>query len=79
MDIATCRFFPSGKVVLSGGADFALRIWDLQTGNCAAMLKGHRKGVEEAGCPLSSILLFSFLVSSFSLLSFILYLTLRRA
>jgi proteasomal ATPase-associated factor 1 len=44
MDINTSRFFPSGKVVLSGGADFALRIWDLNTGNCAAMLKGHTKG-----------------------------------
>lgn len=44
-DINAAKFFPSGKVVLSGGADIALRIWDLETGLCAAQLKGHTRGV----------------------------------
>jgi len=38
-------FFPSGKVAVSGGADLALRIWDITDGNCAAKLIGHTAGV----------------------------------
>ncbi|KAI6652759.1 hypothetical protein LOD99_4145 [Oopsacas minuta] len=28
-DVYTCRFYPSGEVVLSGGSDFRLRIWSV--------------------------------------------------
>eukprot|EP00276_Gloeochaete_wittrockiana_P001406 CAMPEP_0184675862 /NCGR_PEP_ID=MMETSP0308-20130426/88039_1 /TAXON_ID=38269 /ORGANISM="Gloeochaete witrockiana, Strain SAG 46.84" /LENGTH=395 /DNA_ID=CAMNT_0027123643 /DNA_START=97 /DNA_END=1284 /DNA_ORIENTATION=+ len=44
-DVNICRFFPSGKVVLSGGADCVLKIWDIDTGDCAADLKGHTGGI----------------------------------
>lgn len=40
-DAYTCRLFPSGVVVLSGGADMQLRIWDAATGLCPVVLKGH--------------------------------------
>lgn len=40
-DVYTCRFFPSGIVVLSGGADMQLKIWSAETGQCAATLIGH--------------------------------------
>lgn len=43
-DVYTCRFFPSGIVVLSGGADMQLKIWSAETGMCAATLIGHRGG-----------------------------------
>ena len=33
------------QVVLSGGADMALRVWDATSGHCAAVLKGHTSAV----------------------------------
>ena len=39
------RFFPSGTVIISGGADFRLKIWSAETGNCAATLVGHRGAI----------------------------------
>lgn len=44
-DVYTCRFFPSGVVVLSGGVDMQLKIWSAETGHCAATLKGHIAGI----------------------------------
>lgn len=43
-DVNTCRFFPSGKVVLSGGADLRLKIWSAEDGSCPVTLKGHTGG-----------------------------------
>ena len=43
-DVYSCRFFPSGVVVLSAGADMQLKIWSAETGKCAANLVGHRAG-----------------------------------
>ena len=43
-DVYTCRFFPSGIVVLTGGADTQLKIWSAETGQCAATLTGHKAG-----------------------------------
>jgi len=43
-DVYTCRFFPSGVVILSGGADTQLKIWSAETGQCAATLTGHSAG-----------------------------------
>jgi len=40
-----CRFFPSGVVVLSGGADTQLKIWSAETGQCVATLTGHSAGI----------------------------------
>ncbi|KAL4147085.1 hypothetical protein PRNP1_010841 [Phytophthora ramorum] len=45
-DVTSARFFPSSQVVLTGSLDFTLRIWSVQ-GQCAAVLKGHRGGVED--------------------------------
>eukprot|EP00644_Phytophthora_capsici_P016484 jgi/Phyca11/10604/fgenesh1_pm.PHYCAscaffold_52_\ len=46
MDVTSTRFFPSSQVLLTGSLDFTLRIWSVQ-GRCAAVLKGHRGGVED--------------------------------
>ena len=43
-DVYTCRFFPSGVVILSGGADMQLKIWSAETGQCAATMTGHKAG-----------------------------------
>ena len=42
----TCCFFPSGKVVLSGGADLRLKIWSTEDGSCPVTLKGHTGGLD---------------------------------
>ncbi|XP_043205975.1 proteasomal ATPase-associated factor 1-like [Amphibalanus amphitrite] len=44
-EVYTCRFFPSGVVILSGGADMQLKIWSAETGQCAATLRGHTGAV----------------------------------
>jgi len=44
-DVNVCKFFPSGKVVLSGGADWRLKIWDALAGVCGATLIGHQAGI----------------------------------
>ncbi|XP_064601031.1 proteasomal ATPase-associated factor 1-like [Liolophura sinensis] len=46
-DVYTCRFFPSGVVILSGGADMQLKIWSAETGQCAATLRGHKGGIQD--------------------------------
>ena len=43
-DVYTCRFFPSGIVVLSGGADMRLKIWSAEDGSCPRTLIGHTRG-----------------------------------
>lgn len=40
-----CRFFPSGIVVLSAGADGSCRIWSAESGINPVTLKGHRMAV----------------------------------
>lgn len=47
LDVTRVRFFPSSKVLLTGSLDFTLRIWSADTGQCAAVLKGHRGGIED--------------------------------
>ncbi|WAR06857.1 PAAF1-like protein [Mya arenaria] len=46
-DVYTCQFFPSGIVILTGGADMQLKIWSAETGQCAATLRGHKAGILE--------------------------------
>ncbi|KAM7308869.1 putative WD-repeat protein [Ixodes scapularis] len=46
-DIYTCRFFPSGVVVLSGGADMQLKIWSAETGKCPVTMKGHSAAIHD--------------------------------
>lgn len=46
-DVYTCRFFPSGVVVLSGGADMQLKIWSAETGKCPVTLKGHSAAIHD--------------------------------
>ncbi|CAG7835716.1 unnamed protein product [Allacma fusca] len=41
-DIYTCRFFPSGVVILSAGADLCIKIWSAENGQNPVTLKGHR-------------------------------------
>ncbi|KAL7634288.1 UNVERIFIED_CONTAM: hypothetical protein RMT77_015618 [Armadillidium vulgare] len=46
-DVYKCKLFPSGIVVLSGGADMQLKIWDAATGHCPVTLKGHTASVTD--------------------------------
>ena len=43
-DVYTCRFFPSGVVILTGSADMQLKIWSAEDGACAATMRGHSAG-----------------------------------
>lgn len=49
MDIYRCTYFPSGLVVLTGGMDMTLKIWAVDTGECARTLKGHTQSVTGLG------------------------------
>lgn len=40
-----CRFFPSGVVVLSAGADGSCRIWSAESGINPVTLKGHSMAI----------------------------------
>lgn len=42
-----CRFFPSGIVVLSAGADGSCRVWSAETGINPVTLKGHKMSVAD--------------------------------
>ncbi|RUS83784.1 hypothetical protein EGW08_008442, partial [Elysia chlorotica] len=44
-DVYSCRFFPSGIVVLSAGSDTMVKIWSAETGECAATITGHKAAV----------------------------------
>ncbi|XP_076466878.1 proteasomal ATPase-associated factor 1-like [Babylonia areolata] len=44
-DVYRCRFFPSGVVVLSVGADMQAKIWSAETGKEAANIVGHRAAI----------------------------------
>uniref|UniRef100_A0A1B6KVJ0 Uncharacterized protein n=1 Tax=Graphocephala atropunctata TaxID=36148 RepID=A0A1B6KVJ0_9HEMI len=46
-DVYKCKFFPSGAVVLSGGADMQLKIWCALTGACPVTLVGHTMAVTD--------------------------------
>ncbi len=43
-DVNTAKFFPSGIVVLSGGADLRVKIWSVENGKSPVQL-GHLSGV----------------------------------
>ena len=57
----TCRFFPSGIVVLTGGADMQLKVWSAETGQCAATMIGHRAGKILHTC----IIFYNYCILSF--------------
>ncbi|XP_005097162.1 proteasomal ATPase-associated factor 1 [Aplysia californica] len=44
-DVYTCRFFPSGIVVLSAGSDMMVKVWSVETGACAATMTGHKAAI----------------------------------
>nr|ACO15554.1 Proteasomal ATPase-associated factor 1 [Caligus clemensi] len=44
----SCRFFPSGIVVLTSGADMMLNIWSAETGISHRSLKGHTSAVNDS-------------------------------
>ncbi|KAM3174601.1 hypothetical protein ACTXT7_010222 [Hymenolepis weldensis] len=46
-EVYVSRFFPSGLVVLTGGADMQLRIWCAVTGTCAAVLRAGLGGTDQ--------------------------------
>ncbi|EGT54250.1 hypothetical protein CAEBREN_28515 [Caenorhabditis brenneri] len=49
MDVYRCMYFPSGLVVLTCGMDMTIRIWAIDTGDCARTLKGHIQPVTGIG------------------------------
>jgi proteasomal ATPase-associated factor 1 len=50
-DVNVAKFFPSSRVLLSGGSDMVLRVWSVEEndGRCAAILRGHTGGVLGVG------------------------------
>lgn len=42
-----CRFFPSGIVVISAGADGSCRIWSAESGINPVTLKGHTMSISD--------------------------------
>ncbi|XP_025099117.1 proteasomal ATPase-associated factor 1-like isoform X2 [Pomacea canaliculata] len=44
-NVYSCKFFPSGIVVLSAGADMQMKIWSAETGKEAACLIGHTAAI----------------------------------
>jgi WD40 repeat protein len=41
----TVAFNPDGILLLSGGVDQTVRLWDIDSGQCLAVLKGHESRV----------------------------------
>ena len=46
-DVNVCKFFPSGIVILSGGADLRIKIWSAENGQCPVTLLGHAYGISD--------------------------------
>lgn len=44
-DVTTVQFFPSDQVILSGGADFQIKIWSAIDGSNPVTLVGHTSGI----------------------------------
>ncbi|XP_031752190.1 proteasomal ATPase-associated factor 1-like isoform X3 [Xenopus tropicalis] len=44
-DVFSCKFFPSGQEVLSGGLDSLVKVWSVNDGSCLATMKGHRGSI----------------------------------
>jgi hypothetical protein len=44
-DVTAVAWFPSDRVLLTGGSDLRLRIFDVASGACAATLAGHAGGI----------------------------------
>lgn len=47
VNVYKCKFFPSGIVVLSGGADMQLKIWCAKTGINPVTLVGHKAAIND--------------------------------
>ncbi|KAI9469768.1 MAG: WD40-repeat-containing domain protein [Benjaminiella poitrasii] len=48
-DVTTVQFFPSNLVILTGGADFQLKIWSVLNGSNPVTLKGHTSASSRDG------------------------------
>jgi len=46
-EVYTAKLFPSGIVVLSGGADMQLKVWSAKDGSCPVTLKGHTQAITD--------------------------------
>lgn len=44
-DVTTVQFFPSNLVVLTGGADFQVKIWSVLNGSNPVTLQGHTSAI----------------------------------
>jgi proteasomal ATPase-associated factor 1 len=47
IDAYHAKFFPSGIVILTGGADCCLKIWSAETGDNPVTLKGHTGSIQD--------------------------------
>ena len=46
-DVYKCKYFPSGVVILSAGADMQLKIWCAESGICPVTLIGHKAAITD--------------------------------
>lgn len=44
-DVTTVQFFPSNLVLLTGGADFQVKIWSVLDGSNPVTLQGHKSAI----------------------------------
>lgn len=44
-DVECVKFFPSNKVLLTGGSDMCVKIWSVEDGSCPVTLAGHKRGI----------------------------------
>ncbi|XP_063687165.1 proteasomal ATPase-associated factor 1-like isoform X2 [Bolinopsis microptera] len=44
-DVQSVKFFPSNKVLLTGGSDMSVKIWSVEDGSCPVTLTGHKRGI----------------------------------
>jgi WD40 repeat protein len=42
-EVYSAKLFPTGIVVLSGGADMQVKVWSAKDGSCTGTMKGHTK------------------------------------
>ncbi|KAI3657494.1 hypothetical protein MP638_006141 [Amoeboaphelidium occidentale] len=49
VETSSLKLFPSAKVLLSGGMDMMLKIWDLGDGSCEREMKGHTSTITALG------------------------------
>jgi len=52
LKVKCVAILPDGRRYISGSGDKTLKVWDVETGECVAMLEGHSMAVRRAASTL---------------------------